>query len=79
MMEHFFKNTTAKTCQLFLQRRLIVDVWYGSKHTPEVVQDSEMNLKWKNTKMPEKTAFLQRGSYRWYPCVEISQDIRSSS
>ena len=29
---HFCENATAKT--------FIIDVWYGSKYTPEVVQDS---------------------------------------
>ena len=47
MMERFCENTTAKS--------FIIDVWYGSKYTPEVVQDSKINLKWMNTKMLEKT------------------------
>ena len=47
MMERFCENTTAKS--------FIIDVWYGSKYTPEVVQDSKINLKWINTKMQEKT------------------------
>ena len=47
MMERFCENTTAKS--------FIIDVWYGSKYTPEVVQDSKINLKWMNTKMMEKT------------------------
>ena len=32
MIGHFCENATAKT--------FIIDVWYGSKYTPEVVQDS---------------------------------------
>ena len=71
MMEHICENTTAKT--------FIIDVWYGSKYTPEVVQDSKINLKWINTKMLEKTAFLQCGPCRAYPYVGISQDIRSNT
>ena len=47
MIKRFYENTTAKS--------LTIDVWYGSKYTPEVVQDSKINLKWINTKMLEKT------------------------
>ena len=47
MMERFLENTTAKS--------FIVDIWYSCKYTPEVVQDSKINLKWMNTKMLEKT------------------------
>ena len=47
MMERFCENTTAKS--------FIIDVWYGCKYTPEVVQDSKINLKWMNTKILEKT------------------------
>ena len=47
MMERFCENTTAKS--------FIIDVSYCSKYTPEVVQDSKINLKWMNTKMLEKT------------------------
>ena len=36
-MERFCENTTAKT--------YIIDVWYGSKYTPEIVQDCKINLK----------------------------------
>ena len=41
-----------------------MDVWYGTKYTPEVVQDSKINLKWMNAKMLEETAFLQCGPCR---------------
>ena len=37
MMERFCENTTAIS--------FIIDVWYCSKYTPEVVQDSKNNLK----------------------------------
>ena len=33
----------------------MINVWYGCKYTPEVVQDSKINLKWINTKILEKT------------------------
>ena len=54
-------------------------VCYGSKYIPEVVQDSKINLKWMNSKMLEKTTFLQCGPFTGYTYVDISQDIRSSS
>ena len=47
MMERFYENAATKS--------FIIDVWYGSKYTPEVVQDSKIYLKWINTKMLEKT------------------------
>ena len=47
MMERFCENTNAKS--------FMINVWYGCKHTPEVVQDSKINLKWINTKILEKT------------------------
>ena len=56
-------------------KSFIIDVWYGYKCTPEVVQDSKINLKWMNT----KTVFLQCGPYRGYYYIGISQDIRSNS
>ena len=43
MVERLCENTMAKS--------FIIDVWYGSKYTSEVVQDSKINLKWMNTKM----------------------------
>ena len=63
-MECFCENTTAKT--------FIIDVWCGSRYTPEVVQDSEIKLKWMNTKMLQKAAFLQYEPCRGDPYVEIS-------
>ena len=36
LVERFCENTTAKT--------FTIDVWYGSKYTPEIVQDSKINL-----------------------------------
>ena len=42
-------------CWMFLSKRFIFDVWYGSKYTPEVVQDSIINLKWISSKMLQKT------------------------
>ena len=71
MMERFCENTTAKS--------FIIDVWYGSKYTTEVVQDSKINLKWMNTKMQEKTTFLQCGPCRGYLYVGIFQDITTGS
>ena len=72
MMESFCKNATAKN--------FIIDVWYGCKHSPEIVQDSKINLKWMITKMLEKTVhFLNKRSCRTYFYAGISQDIRSNS
>ena len=59
IMGRFWKNATAKS--------FIIDVWYGCKYTTEVVQDSKINLKWMNTKMLEKTAFIQCRHCRGYP------------
>ena len=36
-------------------KSFIINVWYGSKYTPEVLQDSKINVKWTNTEMLEKT------------------------
>ena len=47
MMEHFYENAATKS--------FIIDVWYGSKYTPEVVEDSKINLKWMNIKILGKT------------------------
>ena len=55
MMERFCENTTAKS--------FIIDVWYGCKYTPEVVQD----LKWMNTKILEKTVHFFN--------VDLAEDI----
>ena len=41
MIERFCENKMAKS--------FIIDVWYGSKYTPEVVQDSKINFKKMNT------------------------------
>ena len=71
MMERFCENTTAKS--------FIIDGWYGSKYTPEVLQDSKINFKWINTILLQKTVFLQCRPWKGYPYVGISQDIRSSS
>ena len=58
--EEYFKNKAVepylKPCQISIMERFcIIDVWYGSKYTPEVAQNSKINLKWMNTKMLEKT------------------------
>ena len=37
LKERFCENRTTKS--------FIIDVWYCLKHTPEVVQDSKINLK----------------------------------
>ena len=50
---------------------MFIDVWYGSKYTPKVVQDSKINLKLRNTKILEKTAFLQSRPCRVYLYVTI--------
>ena len=41
-----------------MQKRFIIDVWYGSKYTPEVVQDSKIDLKCMNTKILKKTVYF---------------------
>ena len=47
---------------MFLPKRSIIDVWYASKYTPEIVQDSITDLKWMSAKMLEKTVhFLNVG------------------
>ena len=33
-------------------------VWYGTKYTPQVAQDSKINSKWMNTKMLENLRFF---------------------
>ena len=38
-----------------MPKRFIIDVWYGSKYTAEVVQDSKIGLKWMSAEMLEKT------------------------
>ena len=60
-------------------KSFIIDVWYGTKYIPKVMEDSKINLKRMNTKMLEKIAFLQCGPCRGYPHVGISQGIRSST
>ena len=55
IMGRFWKNATAKS--------FIIDVWYGCKYTPEVVQD----LKWMNTKILEKTVHFFN--------VDLAEDI----
>ena len=57
-MEHFCENTTAKSCKIYFRKRFIVDVWYGSKYTLEVVEDSKINLKLMSAKTLEKTVHL---------------------
>ena len=48
-----------KPCQISIMERFcITDVCYGSNYTPEVVQNSKINLKLMNIKMLEKTSFL---------------------
>ena len=59
MMERFRENTTAKS--------LIIDVWYGCKYTPEVVQGSKINLNWMNIKMLEKNVHFFN--------VDLAEDI----
>ena len=59
MMERFRENTTAKS--------LIIDVWYDCKYTPEVVQDSKINLNWMNIKMLEKNVHFFN--------VDLAEDI----
>ena len=62
MIERFCENTTVKN--------YVIDVWYDTKHTPEVVQDPKINLKWMNTKMLEKTAHFFN--------VDFAEDILRS-
>ena len=46
-------------CQISITERFcIIYVWYGSKYTPEVLQDSKINLNWINSKMLEKTVYF---------------------
>ena len=59
MMKHFFEIATAKSFSMFLLKRFIIDVWYVSKYTLEVVQDSIAKLKWMSAKMLEKTFFTE--------------------
>ena len=59
IMERFCENTTPKS--------FIIHVWYGYKYTPEVVQDSKINLKRMNTKMLEKTVHFFN--------VDLAEDI----
>ena len=67
MMERFCENTTAKS--------FITDVWRGCKYTPEIAQDSKINLKWMNSKMLEKTVhffnvdFAENISTQGYPKI----------
>ena len=56
----YFKNEAAESylepCQISIKEHFcIIDIWYGSKYTPEVLQSSKINLKWINTKMLKKT------------------------
>ena len=53
--QEYYKNEAAEPYLSIMERFCIIDVWYGSKYTPEVVQDSKINLKWMDTKMLEKT------------------------
>ena len=46
-------------CQISITERFcIIYVWYGSKYTPEVMQDSKINLNCINSKMLEKTVYF---------------------
>ena len=46
-------------CQISIMERFcIIDVWYSSKYTPEVVLDSKIYLKQRNTKMLAKTVYF---------------------
>ena len=38
-----------------MPKRFIIDIWYGSKYTPKVVQEWKINLKKMSPKMVEKT------------------------
>ena len=59
MIECFCENTTVES--------FIIDVWYGCKYTSEVVQDSQINLKWMNIRMLEKTVHFFN--------ADLSEDI----
>ena len=63
-----------------MERFRIINVWYGPKYTPEVVQDSKISLKWINTKIMEKTVdFINVDLVEDIPTYGVSLDIRRGS
>ena len=59
-----------RQCENTTVKGYIINVWYDFKHTPEVAQDSKINLKWINTKMLEKTVHFLN--------VDLAEDILRS-
>ena len=56
-----------RQCENTTVKGYIINVWYDFKHTPEVAQDSKINLKWINTKILEKTVHFFN--------VDLAEDI----
>ena len=67
-VENIKKRGCREPFQISIMGRVcIIGVWYGSKYTPEVMQDSKIYLKLINTKILEKTVHLFN--------VDLAEDI----
>ena len=58
-----------KAINYFWKKNVFKDVRYGSKYTPEVVQNSKIDLKYMNTKMLEKALHFFN--------VDLAEDIHT--